>query len=72
MHDYHALVDIAGGFIRYVSKREVSTYRERIRLGKKVAKLNRSLALCVKRITECKAKLPPAEQTKPPTVAAPS
>lgn len=72
VHDYYALVDAAGGFICYVSKREVSACRDRIRLGKKVAKLDRVIARCTKQIAEYKDKLPPAEQTKSSTAAAPS
>ena len=71
-HDYYALVDAAGVFIHYVSKQEISTYCDRIRLGKKIAKLDRAIARCSKRITEYKAKLPPVEQVKPPAIAAPS
>jgi len=70
-HNYYALVDAAGAFIRYVSKQEVAVYRDRIRLGKKVARLNRAIARCVKRIGEYESKLPSVEQVKKPTVAAP-
>ena len=72
VHDYYALVDAAGGFICYVSKREVSAYRDRIRLGKKVAKLDRAITRCTKRINEYKDKLLSDEQTESSTVAAPS
>ena len=69
VQDYYALVDAAGSFIRYVGKQEVSAYRDRIHLGKKVAKLNRAIARCNKQIKEYKSKLPLAEKTKSPTVA---
>ena len=72
MHDYYALVDAAGGFIRYVSKQEVSAYRERIRLGKEVAKLNRAISCCAKRISQYQSKLPPAEETPSPAIATPT
>ena len=71
MHDYYALVDAAGGFIRYVSKQEVSTYRERIRVGKEVAKLNRAISQRAKRISEYESKLPPVEKTPTPAIASP-
>ena len=67
-HDYYALVDAAGAFIRYVSKHEVAVYRDCIHLGKKVAKLNRAIARCNKKLNEYKSKLPLAEQTKSSTV----
>ena len=70
MHDYYALVDAAGGFI--VSKQEVSAYRERIRLGKEVAKLNRAISRCAKRISEYQSKLPLAEETPSPAIATPT
>jgi hypothetical protein len=69
MHDYYALVDATGTFVHYVSKQEVVAYRDRIQLGKKVAKLNRAIALCHKRLNEYKSKLRLAEQFKSPTVA---
>jgi chorismate mutase len=69
MHDYYALVDATGAFIRYISKQEVTAYRNRIHLGKKVAKLNRAIARCDKRLNEYKSKLLLAEQIKSPTVA---
>ena len=72
MHDYYALVDAAGGFIRYVSKQEVSTYRERIRVGKEVAKLNRAISQRAKRISEYEGKLPPAGETPASVIASPS
>ena len=71
MHDYYALVDAAGEFIRYVSKQEVSTYRERIRVGKKVATLNRAISRCTKRISEYEGKLPPVEETVSSAIASP-
>jgi hypothetical protein len=69
VHDYYALVDATGTFIRYISKQEVATYRDRIHLGKKVAKLNRAIARCQKRLNEYKSKLPLAEPIQYPTVA---
>ena len=69
VHDYYALVDAAGVFIRYVGKHEVAVYRDRIHLGKKVAKLNRAIARCSKRLNEYKSKLPPVEQTEFSTAA---
>ena len=69
VHDYYALVDAAGAFIRYVGKHEVSAYRNRIHIGKQVAKLNRAIARCNKRLNEYKSKMPIAEQTKSTTVA---
>lgn len=72
MHDYYALVDAAGEFIRYVSKQEVSIYRERIRLGKKVAKLNRAISRCAKRISEYESKLPPVEAVTSPAITTPT
>ena len=68
-HGYYALVDATGAFIRYLGKHEVAVYRDRIHLGKKVAKLNRAIARCTKRINEYQSKLPLAEQTKAPTAA---
>ena len=68
-HDYYALVDTAGTFICYVCKHEVSLYRDRITLGKKVAKLDRAIARCNKKIDEYKSKLPVTEQTKSSTDA---
>jgi len=68
VHDYYALVDAAGVFIRYVGKHEVAVYRDRIHLGKKVAKLNRAIARCNKQINGYKSKLPIAEQAKSSTV----
>ncbi len=72
MHDYYALVDAAGGFIRYVSKQEVSTYRERIRVGKEVAKLNRAISHRAKRIGEYERKLSPVEEVTSPEITSPS
>jgi hypothetical protein len=69
VHDYYALVDATGTFIRYVSKQEVAGCRDRIHLGKKVAKLNRAIARCHKRLNEYKSKLLLAEKIKSPTVA---
>ncbi|PZO09359.1 MAG: hypothetical protein DCF25_21700 [Leptolyngbya foveolarum] len=69
VHDYYALVDATGVFIRYVGKHEVAAYRERIHLGKQVAKLNREIARCNKRLNEYKGKLPLAMQITSPTVA---
>ena len=69
VHNYYALVDAAGAFIRYVSKHEVSAYRDRIHLGKKVAKLNRAIARCNKKLNEYKSKLPIAKQIRSSTVA---
>jgi hypothetical protein len=69
LHDYYALVDATGAFIRYVSKQEITAYRNRIHLGKKVAKINRAIARCYRRLTEYKSKLLLAQQTKSPTVA---
>jgi hypothetical protein len=68
-HDYCALVDATGTFIRYVSKQEVTAYRDRIQLGKQVAKLNRAIACCHKRLNEYKSKLLLAEQIQSSTVA---
>lgn len=65
-------MDATGAFICYVGKHEVATCRERIRIGKKIAKLNRAIARCAKWITEYQSKLSSAEQTKALTVAAPS
>ena len=67
VHDYYALVDADGAFIRYVGKQEVAAYRDLIQLGKKVAKLNRAIARCTKRLNEYRSKLPLAEQTKAST-----
>ena len=67
-HNYYALVDAAGAFIRYVGKHEVAVYRDLIHLGKQVAKLNRAIACCNKKLNEYKSKLPLAEQTKSSTV----
>lgn len=67
VHDYYALVDATGTFLRYISKQEVAAYRDRIQRGKKVAKLNRAIARCTKRLNEYKSKLPLAEQTEAPT-----
>ena len=67
VHEYYALVDAAGTFIRYVGKQEIAAYRDRIHLGKKVAKLNRAIARCKKRLNEYESKLPIAEQTKSST-----
>ncbi len=72
MHNYYALVDAAGEFIRYVNKQEVSTYRERIRVGKEVAKLNRAISHRAKWISEYESKLPPLEETPTPAIASPS
>lgn len=69
MHDYYALVDATGAFIRYVSKHEVAAYRDRIHLGKKVARLNRAIARCEKRINQYKGKLPIAEPIESATIA---
>ena len=68
-HNYYALVDAAGAFIRYVGKHEVAAYRDLIHLGKQVAKLNRAIACCNKRLNEYKSKLALAEQIQSPTVA---
>ena len=68
-HDYYALVDAAGAFIRYVGKHEVAAYRDRIHLGKQIAKLNRAIARCNKQINEYKRKLTLAEQIQSSTVA---
>ena len=67
-HDYYALVDAAGAFIRYVGKHEVAAYRDRIHLGKQIAQLNRAIARLNKQIGEYQSKLPIAEQTKPSTI----
>lgn len=69
VNDYYALVDAAGAFIRYMGKHEVAAYRDRIQLGKKVAKLNRAITHCTKRLNEYSSKLLLAEQTEAPTVA---
>lgn len=69
VNDYYALVDATGAFIRYVGKHEVAAYRDRIHLGKKVAKLNRAIARWNKRLNEYKSKLTLAKPTKSPTVA---
>jgi chorismate mutase len=69
VHDYYALVDATGAFIRYIGKQEVTAYRNRIHLGKQIAKLNRAIARCDKRLNEYKSKLLLAEQIKSPTVA---
>jgi hypothetical protein len=69
VHNYYALVDATGAFIRYIGKQEVTAYRNRIHLGKKIAKLNRAIARCDKRLNEYKSKLLLAEQIKSPTVA---
>ena len=68
-NDYYALVDAAGAFICYVGKQEVTAYRKRIQLGKKVAKLNRVIARCNKRILEYQSKLPPAKHTQSSAVS---
>lgn len=70
--DYYALVDATGAFIRYLGKQEVAAYRDRIHLGKQVAKLNRAITRCTKRLNEYKRKLTLAEQIQSPTVASPS
>ena len=72
MHDYHALVNATGAFIRYVGKHEVAAYRDRIRLGKKVAKLNRAITRCTKRLNDYRSKLLLAEQTEAPVIATPA
>lgn len=68
-HDYYALVDATGAFIRYVGKQEVAAYRDRIQLGKKISKLDRAISRCAKRISEYESKLPPAKRTQSPTVS---
>jgi hypothetical protein len=70
-HDYYALVNTAGTFICYISKHDVSEYRDRIRLGKQVAQLNRAISRCTQRINEYQSKLPPVEQTNSSTAAVP-
>ena len=52
-----------------MGKQEVTAYRDRIRLGKQVAKLDRAISRCAKRISECESKLPPAKRTQSPTVS---
>ena len=71
-HDYYALVNASGAFIRYVGKHEVAAYRDRIQLGKKVAKLNRAIARCTKRLNDYRSKLPLAGQTEALAVATPA
>ncbi|PZO10018.1 MAG: hypothetical protein DCF25_21005 [Leptolyngbya foveolarum] len=68
-HDYYALVDATGAFIRYVGKHKIVAYSDRIHLGKKVAKLNRAIARCEKQINQYKGKLPLAEPIQSSTVA---
>ncbi len=68
-HDYYALVDATGAFIRYVGKQEIAAYRDRIHLGKQVAKLHRAIARCEKQINQYKDKLPLAEPIKSATIA---
>ena len=70
VHDYYALVNTTGAFIRYVGKHEAAAYRDRIQLGKKVAKLNRAIARCTKRLNDYRSKLPLAEQTEALAAAA--